>query len=204
MILPDEVFPYYTDARAVVQPQPAPLGLLLGHFQPFPAPDALDSLMVHLPPVPLQQGSNAPVAMPATLRRQADDALGQTFFRFRGLRSIALAGAGLTERPAHRPGVLREARRSETAKVWSKCCTACRRLAGLVNFPRPSPATWHCQRQICHYPLQPGVLLLQGLQALRLVRSQAAILLPPPVVGVVTNPQTPANLANCLPTCPAF
>ena len=34
----------------------ATLGLLLGHFQPFPAPDALDSLVVHPPPVPLQQG----------------------------------------------------------------------------------------------------------------------------------------------------
>ena len=34
---------------------------------------------------------------------------------------------------------------------------------------------------------------------MRLVRSQAAILLPPPVAGVVANPQAPANLAHPLP-----
>ena len=39
----------------------------------------------------------------------------------------------------------------------------------------------------------------RGLPASRLVRSQAAILLPPPVAGVVANPQAPANLAHPLP-----
>ena len=35
------------DARAVVQPQPATLGLLLWHLQPLTPPDAFDTLMIH-------------------------------------------------------------------------------------------------------------------------------------------------------------
>jgi hypothetical protein len=90
--------------------------------------------------------------------------------------------------------------------------TARRRLAGLVSPPwwrsgvsrDRLPQDGVVQQQVRHELLRPGVLLLQSLQALRLVRPKAAILLPPSVVGVVANPQAPANLANRLPTCPAF
>ena len=40
-----------TDARPIGEPQPAPFGLFLGHFQPFPAPQPLDPLVIHRPPV---------------------------------------------------------------------------------------------------------------------------------------------------------
>ena len=35
-----------TDARPIGEPQPAPFGLFLGHFQPFPAPQPLDPLVI--------------------------------------------------------------------------------------------------------------------------------------------------------------
>ena len=87
------------DTRAVVEPQPAPLGLSRGHFQPFLPPDTLNALVVHSPPVPLQHVCDPSVAISAVLSRQADNALGQTFFRFRELRNVSMAAC-----PGRRPG----------------------------------------------------------------------------------------------------
>ena len=134
------------DARSVVQPQPGPLGVLLGHFRPFPAPDALDPLVVHPPPAPLQKGDDPPVAVPAMLRRQADDALGHPFFRFRGLLKIASARVWLTECPAstafrngeHLMGVLH--------RPSSQCRASQPALVAVQCFPRPAPARWRYPR----------------------------------------------------------
>ena len=38
-----------SDARALIEPQSCSPGLLAGHFQPFPSPDPLHSLVVHTP-----------------------------------------------------------------------------------------------------------------------------------------------------------
>jgi hypothetical protein len=88
------------DTRPVVDPQPTPRGLPPGYFQRLPAPDTLGPLVVHFPSVPRQDRCDAPEATSAALGYRADNALRQTFFRFRKLRSVAMAVAGLTEHPA--------------------------------------------------------------------------------------------------------
>ena len=44
------------------------------------------------------------------------------------------------------------------------------------------------QRKLSHQPLQPAVLFFQVLQLLRLVQLQPAKFLPPPIVGLFTDP----------------
>ena len=55
------------------------------------------------------------------------------------------------------------------------------------------------QRQICHRPLQPLVLLLELLQPLRLARLHPSVLPSPPVVRLLTHAQLPAHLLDPLP-----
>ena len=88
------------NAGSVIQPQLAPLGRSLGILEPLLTPDAFYPLVVHPPPVLFEQGGDPSMAVPSVFRRQADDALGRLFFRFGGLRSVALAGARLIERLA--------------------------------------------------------------------------------------------------------
>ena len=57
VVRPDVIGPLGSQAhaRAVIEPQTAPFGLLLWHFQPFPPPDAIDPLDVHPPALVDQQ-----------------------------------------------------------------------------------------------------------------------------------------------------
>src|SRR6185503_5869255 len=59
-----------SDARAVVEPEPPALGLLLWYFQPFPPPDAVDPLHAHVPALVEEQAADAPVAIAAIPCRQ--------------------------------------------------------------------------------------------------------------------------------------
>ena len=61
------------DAGPVVEPEPAPLRLLLRHFQPVPPPDALDALGVDHPAGRPEQRRDAAVAVTAILLGQRDD-----------------------------------------------------------------------------------------------------------------------------------
>ena len=55
------------DAGAVVEPEPAPLRLLLRNLQPLPPPDPLDPLAVHHPAGVPQQRRDPAIAVAAVL-----------------------------------------------------------------------------------------------------------------------------------------
>ena len=86
------------------------LGCLLGDFQPFPPPDAVDPLHAHVPALVEEQAADAPVAVAAIPRRQPHDRLGQrgfvgAYFRLPALRRARLANN--RARPTLRYGELR-------------------------------------------------------------------------------------------------
>ena len=84
-----------TDAGSVIEPEPAPLGLLLGNLQPLPPPDALNPLGVHMPAFGPQQRCNASIAVSAILHRQADDRSRQCRFVISATRTPTLGRAML-------------------------------------------------------------------------------------------------------------
>ena len=88
------------DARPIIEPQSCPLGLLAGYFQPFPPPDPLHPLVVHLPTAVLQESGDPTVAVPTKVPCQSDDIDGQHLLVFRTCGFIPLGGPGLAEYPA--------------------------------------------------------------------------------------------------------
>ena len=64
------------DTGAAVEPEPGSLGLLLRHFQPLAAPNALYPVLAHLNAARVQQGRHAAVAVPAILGSGIDDVAG--------------------------------------------------------------------------------------------------------------------------------
>src|SRR3974390_2113199 len=79
VIGPDMVWPARpkAHARAVVEPQPAPLGLFLGHLQPFLFPDAFHPLMVHHPAIIPEQRQDAAIAVATVLADIVNDGRSQ-------------------------------------------------------------------------------------------------------------------------------
>jgi hypothetical protein len=71
VIRPDVIFALgpVPDTRPVSEPQAAPLRLSLRHFQALSTPQTLDSLVIHLPALTLQQCRDPAVAIPPILRR---------------------------------------------------------------------------------------------------------------------------------------
>src|SRR5512145_2155784 len=69
VIAPDMVreFRLQPQAGPVVQPQATPFGLSGRHFQPFLTPDSLDTLVVHLPPLIVQEGGDTSISVPSIL-----------------------------------------------------------------------------------------------------------------------------------------
>ena len=86
-----------TDARSVVEPEPAALGLSRGDLQPLPSPDALDPFLVHRPARGPQQRRDPAIAVTAILLGQRDDVGGQCRFVIRPGRGLSLGGAMLAE-----------------------------------------------------------------------------------------------------------
>jgi hypothetical protein len=68
------------NARAIVGPKPAPFRLLYRHFEPFPAPDAVDPLDVHSPALGNEHLADAAVAVATIARRQPHDRVRQRRF----------------------------------------------------------------------------------------------------------------------------
>ena len=89
------------NARAVVQPKPAALGLLVGNLQPLPSPDPLHALGVHRPAGLAQQGRDPPIAVAAIGLGQLDDVGGQGRLVVTTSGRLALRGTVLSE---HRAG----------------------------------------------------------------------------------------------------
>ena len=81
------------DARAVVEPDTPTLGLLLRDFQPFPPPDAVDTLDAHAPALIDEQLADAPVAVATILRRKPHDRFRQRRFVCAHFRLAALRRA---------------------------------------------------------------------------------------------------------------
>ena len=88
------------DAGSVIEPEPAPLRLLLRNLQPLPPPDPLDPLDVHHPAGIPQQGGDPPIAVAAVLGGKRDDVGGQRRLVIGRRRDLALRGAVLAENPA--------------------------------------------------------------------------------------------------------
>ena len=61
------------NARTVIQPETATLWLFHRDFQPLPAPNALDTPLVHMPALVPQERRDPAIAIPATLFGQVDD-----------------------------------------------------------------------------------------------------------------------------------
>jgi len=88
------------DARPVIEPQPATLGLLAWNLQPFAQPDPFDPLVIDQPAGVPQQRCNLAVAVAAVLPSKLDDVGGQPLFVFAAPRYPALCRAMLAERRA--------------------------------------------------------------------------------------------------------
>ena len=63
-----------TDARPVVEGEPASLRLPLRHVEPLLTPNALHALVIHSPPLAPQKHRHAPVSVPTELLGQLDGA----------------------------------------------------------------------------------------------------------------------------------
>lgn len=125
--------------------------------------------------------------MPAAFRGQADDALGQMFFRFGALQSIALARPRLTERPASM------AFRNDEGPL--QVLAAFRRLAGLVGPPwwrsritrDRLPHHGAIQGKVRNCRFQSAVLLFEVLETLSPVSAQTVVLLAPSITCLITE-----------------
>jgi hypothetical protein len=91
------------DARTIGEPQPAALGLALGHLEALGPPDALHALGVHLPASHLQEAGDAFVALAAEAAREADDGRRQGVLVVTQRQLVALRGANLAEGTAGTP-----------------------------------------------------------------------------------------------------
>lgn len=91
------------DAGAVIQPQPAPFGLLLRDPEPLAPPDTHDPAMADRPALRLQQGMHPAVAIPPVLAGKAQDIGCQGRLVFTRLGNIPDSIAGNAQRLADAP-----------------------------------------------------------------------------------------------------
>jgi hypothetical protein len=85
------------DARAVIEPEPGPPGLLGRHLQPLSPPEALDALDVHRPALRVRHRRDPAVAVPTVLERKPDDGGGESRLVGRRRPCSALRGPMLAE-----------------------------------------------------------------------------------------------------------
>ena len=83
--------------------QPCPLRLPLRHFQPLPAPDTLNALLVHQPARVPQQRPDPPVTVAAILSRQSNDVGRQRGLIISYPWSLTLRRPGLPQHTAGKP-----------------------------------------------------------------------------------------------------
>ncbi len=96
------VFGPQPQARAVRQPEPAPLGLLGRDLEPLAPPDPLHPLVVDHPARGrAQQLGDLAVAVAAVPARELDDVGGEPLLVVPAPRELALRRAVLAERSAH-------------------------------------------------------------------------------------------------------
>ena len=88
------------NAAAIFEPEPGSLGLLLRHFQPLTAPDALDPILAHLNAIFVQQGRDTAVAIPAILGGEVDNVAGQIILVGLKRGKVSLRSPRLPDDPA--------------------------------------------------------------------------------------------------------
>ena len=88
------------DARPVIEPKSCSPGLFAGHFQPFPSPDPLHSLVVHPPTTMSEESGDPAVAVPAEPACQLYDVGSEDLLVLSWQGFIPLSGPGLIERSA--------------------------------------------------------------------------------------------------------
>src|SRR3954452_25347283 len=89
-------------ARAIIEPEPASLRLLLRNLQPLQPPDSLDAFDVHHPPGGLQQGCDPSIAITAVLGGERDDVGGQSRLIIRHRWNLALCESMLAKNPTRK------------------------------------------------------------------------------------------------------
>ena len=89
------------DARSIVQPDPSLLWLFHWHFKPLTSPQALDTLVIHLPARVSQQSCYATIAISAVLACQFDHVRDQPFFVNAAFRQPPLRGSVLSQHAAN-------------------------------------------------------------------------------------------------------
>ena len=88
------------DARAVVEPEAAPLRLPCRNLQPLPSPDPLDPLEIHRPAGRPQHRGDPTIAIAAVLDGERDDVGRESRLVVRGRGDLALRRAVLPEHTA--------------------------------------------------------------------------------------------------------
>ena len=88
------------DARSIIEPKPAALGLLLGNLQPLAQPDPFDPLVIDQPARIPQQCRDLAVAVTAIEAGAFNNIGGQPLFVFTAPWGPALCRAMLSERRA--------------------------------------------------------------------------------------------------------
>ena len=93
-----------SDARAIIEPEPASLRLLLRNLQPLTSPDPFDTFDVHHPACAVQHHRDAAIPVAAILDSARNDVYDQGRLSIRSIRNLALLGTILNENP-ERPSV---------------------------------------------------------------------------------------------------
>ena len=86
-----------TNTGPVIQLEPTLFLLLLRDFQPFASPDALNSLVVHMPACVVQQAGDHAIAIAPVFVGQLDDIVCKTVFIGTALGRFALRRSVLVE-----------------------------------------------------------------------------------------------------------
>ena len=164
-----------TDARSILEPLAAPLRLFSRHFEPFPAPDAIDALDVYPPPLGNEHLANAAIAVETTPRRQPHDRVRQ--------RRIVI---GLLQLPSLLRTLLSGDSACSTLRVGKARADVrdARRLRrdGLRAFPqwllfRISLSSVSSETAF----LSRSILAFETIKPFGLTELQAALFTPPPV-----------------------
>ena len=188
---PDMIAPLRSqpDAGAVVEPQTASWPLFLGYFQPLTAPDALHTVLAHIPPGLVEQCRDPAIAIATILGGQGDDGPRQRIFISSNNGRVTLRSARLADEPA---GMAFR----ETVLLPNAARPPAGAVRGLQVSRGDILENLLLKRQIRHQPLQPGVLLLQILHPPRLIKLKPAVFLAPAVIALLARSRPPGTPAG--------
>ena len=93
------IFRPKSNAGSVIQPKSASFRLFGWNLQPFPSPDALNTLVIDMPARCPKEGSNTTVAITAILPGEFNNIRGQSFFIGSTMRDLPLCGTMLSQNP---------------------------------------------------------------------------------------------------------